>query len=100
MGTKKAIFHPDSIRDAQSAYGWYYNNSPSAADGFIAEIDEAMELIIKHPKRWPEFIYGTRRYLLKRYPFSLVYLETAKEIQVIAVAHAKRRPGFWKERRI
>jgi toxin ParE1/3/4 len=41
---------------------------------------------------------GLRRYLFHRFPYMLVYRETGAVILVIAVAHARRRPGFWKER--
>jgi hypothetical protein len=39
-----------------------------------------------------------RRYVMKRYPFVIVYRELAKEIRVLAVAAAKRRPGYWRRR--
>ena len=44
------------------------------------------------------YLYGTRRLFLDRFPYFVVFRETAKELQVIAIAHAKRRPGYWKKR--
>ncbi|MBL8683290.1 MAG: type II toxin-antitoxin system RelE/ParE family toxin [Myxococcales bacterium] len=41
----------------------------------------------------------TRRLLLARFPFHLVYRVAPAELVVIAVAHTKRRPGYWKARR-
>ena len=46
-----------------------------------------------YPKR-----RGVRRYVMKRYPFVVVYRELAKEIRVLAVAATKRRPGYWHRR--
>ncbi len=40
-------------------------------------------------------IYGTQRLVLGHYPFSIVFRELLHEIQIVAVAHAKRRPGYW-----
>jgi len=50
------------------------------------------------PSLYPPHLYGTQRAVLDRYPFSIVYRELLHEIQVIAVAHAKRHPGYWRGR--
>jgi hypothetical protein len=47
---------------------------------------------------WPPYEGDTRRYLLKRFPFAVIYLTSEKKIQIVAVAHCKRKPGYWKER--
>jgi toxin ParE1/3/4 len=43
-------------------------------------------------------LYGTRRFVLHRFPFSVVYLDEADELNIVAVAHNKRKPGYWKAR--
>jgi len=40
----------------------------------------------------------TRRVLVHRFPYQVVYRLTASEILIVAVAHLKRRPGYWKDR--
>ena len=39
-----------------------------------------------------------RKYVFPRFPFILFFRMLKEEIQIIAVAHAKRRPGYWKSR--
>ena len=46
----------------------------------------------------PPYLHGTRRVVLNRYPFSVVFRERLHDIQIIAIAHAKRRPGYWAKR--
>jgi hypothetical protein len=58
----------------------------------------AIENIAEAPSRWPRLHGRFRRYLLHRFPFSVVYLEREHSIEVIAVAHHRRRPGYWKRR--
>jgi len=63
----------------------------------------AETLIREHAEAWSsppgvEPDVGARRVLVRGFPFALVYLELAEEIRVIAVAHAKRRPGYWRRR--
>jgi plasmid stabilization system protein ParE len=69
-----------------------------AADGFFEEILPALDRVQEHPRLYPRYLYGTQRAVLNRYPFSVIYRELLSEIQIIAVAHAKRRPGYWDKR--
>jgi plasmid stabilization system protein ParE len=91
-------FHPDAVLEAKSAHEWYAGRSPNAAEAFVAELDHAVELIREAPDRWPGHLNKTRRYVLRRFPFLVIYRKSGSVIQVIAVAHAKRRPGYWRPR--
>jgi plasmid stabilization system protein ParE len=88
----------EALEDAEAAARWYAERSASAAAGFSDEIDLAESAIAQFPEAWPTFEHGTRRYLLRRYPFSLVYQVQDNRILIIAVAHGHRRPGYWKSR--
>jgi plasmid stabilization system protein ParE len=44
------------------------------------------------------YLRGTHRVMLHRYPYFVVFRELARKIQIVAVAHAKRRPGYWRGR--
>ena len=60
----------------------------------------AFRLIARFPEAWAAYPKrrDVRRYVMKRYPFVIVYRELAEEIRVLAVAAAKRRPGYWRRR--
>lgn len=91
-------FHPEALEEAQAACRWYAERSRAAADAFVDELVSAVQAIQQTPERWPQHVRGTRRYLLKRFPFLIIYRCLADRIEVIAVAHGRRRPGYWKER--
>jgi len=55
-------------------------------------------LILAAPQRWPAYLHGTRRIVLKRFPFSVIYRLLEGQLQIVAVAHHKRRPGYWRTR--
>jgi toxin ParE1/3/4 len=95
---KPVVFHPEALAEAEAAAAWYADRSKRAAEIFISEIDRAISSIREAPNRWLIYIGGTRRFLLRRFPFSVVYRETADQIQIVAIAHARRRPGYWKGR--
>lgn len=61
----------------------------------MAELDVAIERIEETPRQWPPYLAKTRRYLLRRFPFFVVFRETNDRLQILAVAHARRRPGYW-----
>ena len=96
--SKPYRIHPLVWQDIDSADAWYFERSPETSDALIVEISDALETICEAPQRWPKYLHGTRRFLLHRFPFAVVYLDDADFVNVIAVAHHKRRPGYWKER--
>jgi toxin ParE1/3/4 len=64
----------------------------------MAEMERALSFISEKPESWPAFEAGTRRFLLRRFPYSIVYRLCGEEIQVVAIAHTKRRPRYWRDR--
>jgi toxin ParE1/3/4 len=61
----------------------------------MAEVDLAIEHIEEAPNQWPAYLAGTRRYLLRRFPFFVVYRQIVSGVEVVAIVHARRRPGYW-----
>lgn len=65
----------------------------------MAELDRAMAAIAEFPDAWPPFEATTRRFIFKRFPYYAIYRRLDDEvIEVVAVMHAKRRPGYWRSR--
>jgi plasmid stabilization system protein ParE len=98
MAGKPVEFHPEAADEVEASAKWYRKQSPKAAVGFIRELEHAIDMIAEAPQRWPAFSHGTRKYLLQRFPFLVVYRELRTTIQVLAVAHGRRRPGYWRNR--
>ncbi len=91
-------FHPDAIAEAREAREWYADRSAVAATAFMAELDLAIDRISLTPDRWASYLHGTRRYLMHRFPYLVVYRTIADKLQVIALAHGRRKPGYWRDR--
>jgi plasmid stabilization system protein ParE len=91
-------FHPAAADEAQAALAWYAERSPRAAGRFVVALAETIEEISHSPQRFPPFHASTRRALVRRFPFLVVFRERSGQIEVIAVPHAKRRPGYWRKR--
>lgn len=65
----------------------------------MTDVESALGLISEAPERWPLYRAGARRFVISAFPYAIVYRATDTEIQVFAVAHAKRRPFYWSGRR-
>jgi len=99
MPSKSVELHEEASAEYDAAFDWYLERSPDAALRFDAEVDRALAEIIQAPQRWAAGPHGTRRFLLRQFPFTLIYQErTSGEIQVLALAHTSRKPGYWKGR--
>jgi plasmid stabilization system protein ParE len=97
--TKPVEFHHEAGAEYDAAFDWYLGRSPDAALEFDAEVNRALAQIVEAPRRWAAGPFSTRRYLLRRFPYILIYRERASgEIQVVAVAHTSRKPGYWRKR--
>jgi hypothetical protein len=88
MSRSQLAYHEGAIADAKSAVAWYKKRSLKAASDFIEEPRQAAETILAMPDRWPPGKNNTRRFLLWRFPFSLIYSHQESVITIWAVAHA------------
>jgi plasmid stabilization system protein ParE len=95
---ERAWVHPEAIAEARAAREWYEVRNAEAAEAFMAELDLAIERIEEAPGQWLPYLANTRRYLLRRFPFFVVFREANDRVQILAVAHARRRPGYWFDR--
>jgi len=91
-------FHPLAADEAVAAERWYRERNEKAAARFQRELDRIVELIAERPETAPPYIGNSRRFLLRRFPFFVVYRVYDGHVQVVAVAHARRRPGYWVHR--
>jgi plasmid stabilization system protein ParE len=98
MPKRTPEFHPEAVEEARAARAWYAARSLEAAGRFMAELDLALEQIAESPDRFALYLGGTRGFLLRRFPYLIVFRETESTVQVVAVAHGRRKPGYWKSR--
>jgi len=91
-------FHPAAETDVEEAQRWYVERSAIAARVFLAELIASIDRVSQSPEIWPRYLAGTRRYVFPRFPFSLVYRVANDVMTVVAVAHHRRKAGYWIER--
>lgn len=98
MSGARVELTPEALREIDDGFEWYLERSVQAAEAFVREATKAFALIVSSPALWPRFEAGTRRYVLRKFPYSIIYREISGGIEVVAVAHHKRRPRYWRRR--
>lgn len=94
----KVRFHPAARREVRPAKFWFIDRDPNSAQQFQDELDDAIATLSDFPLAGQPHIAGTRRMVLRSVPFVLIYRVDSTEVRIIAVAHAKRRAGYWLDR--
>ena len=72
--------------------------NPKAAQSFTDDFEQARNLLLQFPECGTPVGSGIRRLRLRRHPFNLIYRVEGDFIRLYAVAHHKKKPGYWRER--
>lgn len=89
---------PAAGEEIEEAFHWYFARSPVAASAFRTEIIGAIDSLAEDPLAWPADAEGVRYYVLRRFPYTIHYEVTGSDVTVLAVAHQRRKPGYWQDR--
>lgn len=91
--------HRDADAELLAAAVFYAEHaSRQVAESFLDEFDYAVSLLREYPQLGNPWRGRTRRFPLRRFPYSLVYYETGTRLRILAVAHQRRKPGYWSGR--
>ena len=94
----KIRFHPDAVLEFDAAVAYYEEYQHGLGLEFAEEIYAALARIIEYPDAYSPLSPNTRRCLVNRFPYGIVYQVKSDILRVIAIANLHRHPGYWKER--
>jgi toxin ParE1/3/4 len=96
--SRQVEYHPEAKSEMRKAASWYDDKVDGLGLDFLFEVKNTESYIVQNPELCPLYEAGTKRYIMQRFPFAAIYLTSKEKIQIIAVAHCKRKPGYWKNR--
>ena len=96
---QRVELHPEAAQELEQAIGWYNSQSRALGLELLGEFDHAIDMICDRTLAWPRHVKGTRRFLLHRFPYGVVYHKKQGAIRILAVMHLHRKPGYWKDRK-
>lgn len=91
-------FHPEAEQELIEAALRYEIEVPGLGLRFSDEVGRVIDLLLANPELGSEIDEDLRHFVLRRFPFSVVYAITSTLIYIVAVAHGSREPGYWKPR--
>jgi toxin ParE1/3/4 len=87
--------------ELDGAMAFYESACPGLGLDLLATFEHAAQAIRQNPSAWPLHHHsGYRKYLLRRFPYVIFYLELPDDIWIAAVAHSRREPDYWRNRQL
>lgn len=95
---KRVRMHAEARAELFAAAEHYEKLTPGAGKRMRLEFAHLRERVRTAPLQGSPYLYGTRRFLFDRFPYSNVYLMLDGSGYIIAIPHHRRRPGYWRKR--
>jgi plasmid stabilization system protein ParE len=92
------IFTQAARAELIGAQDWYEGEVPGLGRQFREAIDALVARMCANPKQFPVVFKSVRRALLRRFPYSLLFVVEGEEIIIVACFHASRDPAKWQSR--
>lgn len=91
-------FHPEAELELIEAALHYELQVPGLGERLESEVRRATNLLLDHPEIGQPVDPDLRRFVLPRFPFTLIYSVTSDVLRIEVVAHQSRLPGYWRTR--
>jgi toxin ParE1/3/4 len=96
---KQVTLHEEALMEMGAAKDYYEEKKSGLGDEFLVEVENALASVASNPQAFG-FYRSTkfRKRLVKRFPYLVIYRERTQDVWVLAIAHTKRKPGYWSHR--
>ena len=94
----KYIFHPEAEEELNLAVDYYNQCQANLGWDFSKEVYTAIQNILAFPEAWASLSKNTRRCLVNRFPFGVIYQNKNNKILIVAIMQLNRKPGYWHNR--
>lgn len=91
-------YHPLAKSELTEIINYYEDIKVGLGEDFYHELFNAIIRIKEFPEAWQKISDNTRRCLLFRFPFGIIYQIIDNEIFILAVMHLNKDPNYWKNR--
>lgn len=89
-------FHPEAEAEHLEAVAWYESRGAGLGARYLAEFEWVLSHVCEHPYRYRlERLPDIRRATMRGFPFTILYREINGQVEILAVAHHRRRPTYW-----
>ncbi len=101
--TPTVIIEPEAEEELLAAISWYEDHRPGLGREFFRTIDRAIDQLKSSldqslPVPGVSGDLDVRRVIIGKFPFAVVFMPFEREIRILAIAHLRKRPGYWQSR--
>ena len=90
--------HPEAETELIENASYYEREVEGLGYRFIEDVERGINLLISQPLIGRPFNEQLRSFVLGSFPFSLIYSFEQDKLWIVAIAHQKRRPDYWRKR--
>jgi plasmid stabilization system protein ParE len=91
-------FHPDAETEFDAAVAYYEEQQQGLGLDLAREVYRAIARVMCFPNASPVLSKNSRRCLVNRFPYGVIYQVKGDALRIIAVAHLHRKPDYWEQR--
>lgn len=91
-------FHPSAEAEFIEQARYYNDRVPGLGDAFTSELEAVTAMLESYSDIGAALDADLRRVTLRRFPHSVIYAAEPDRLWILAVAHQKRKPGYWRQR--
>jgi plasmid stabilization system protein ParE len=84
--------------ELEDAFDHYEARRPGLGVQFATEVQTAIDRIVELPLASPRISPSCRRFRIARFPYGVIYQIRPDHIVIVAVAHLRRDPSYWRDR--
>ena len=97
---KPIAIAPAAQAELSAAAAWYEARATGVGEKFLMRVDDAIKRISEHPSSFPVWAAAPRfrKVVTEKFPYVVFYRDTSERIEIVAIAHGSRLPGFWLKR--
>jgi plasmid stabilization system protein ParE len=95
---KSVGFHPEAEAEFAEAARYYESQTENLGVDFVSAVETTYQRLVTFPESGRPFGSRLRRVLVPGFPYGLIYRPEPDRILIVAVAHLRRRPGYWRAR--
>jgi toxin ParE1/3/4 len=91
--------HPEAREDLREAAEFYRDNAGVAlSQSVLTEFEHSVKLLLEYPRLGSKWRYGKRRFVMRRFPFSVIYTVADDQLRILAGGPHSPRPSYWRGR--
>jgi toxin ParE1/3/4 len=92
--------HPDAAQDLDDAAAYYRKQAGVAlSQALLSEFERSVERLLRHPLLGAKWRNNKRKFVMARFPYSIIYTVSGDDLRIFAIVHQSRSPAYWRVRK-